>query len=158
MGCMQPQQQALYARVTWVWQTEVHAQGSGLEKGSAELRQGGENRGTRRPERRQQRISLGVPLMSPKIQFFPFLGSHSTVHRSLILCLRCMIISSTSAENRRQRWYFIHSLRICQRTVLFLGVGDKSTRQIKTLPDVFPGGVLIQFRPNDEHTQKVPSC
>lgn len=34
---VQPQQQALYARVTWSGRQSVHAQGSGLEKGSAEL-------------------------------------------------------------------------------------------------------------------------
>ena len=44
--CVQPQQQALCARVTWSGRQSTHAQGSGLEKGSAELQtRWGEQRG-----------------------------------------------------------------------------------------------------------------
>ena len=106
----------------------VHDQGSELEKDSRAPDKVGRTEGPGCLSEDSRESVWGSRWCPQRPSFSPFLGSHSNLHRSLTLCLRCMIISSTSAKNWRQRWYFIHSLRICYAPVFFLGVGDKSTR------------------------------
>ena len=81
-----------------VWQTEGARPGLRVRKGVS-----------RAPDKvgrtegpgclsKDSRESVWGSLWCPqRPSFFSFLGSHSALHRSLTLCLRCTIISSTSA-------------------------------------------------------------